>query len=124
VNRAEGLGRVNGATALTVGLAAAASPQRFLGLFGVDRREVTGAAAFGWRLFAARNLVIGFEAHRGDRTALGFFLPVQIADQIVFAHALRTGAVPRYGALMAMGTSGLIIALDLLRRSSEGPDHR
>jgi hypothetical protein len=119
MNRPEGLGRVNAAIALTVGLAGAASPRTLLGLFGVDRREVTGAAAFGWRLFAARNLVIGFEAYRGNRTALDLFLPVQLLDQIVFAHALRAGAVPRSGAMMAMATSDVIIALDLLRRAAK-----
>ena len=39
-----------------------------------------------------------------------------IADQAVFAHALRTGAVPRRSAALAMAVSGVLIVLDLLAR--------
>lgn len=117
--RAQALGRASAGVGLTVGTAAAISPRTLLRLFGVDRREVTGAAAFGWRLFAVRTLYISLSALRGRRAATDAFLPVQILDQVVFAHAYRTRAVPRPGALLAMATSGAIIMLDLLRRSAE-----
>ncbi len=102
---------------LAVGGAAAASPETMLRLFGIDRREVTGAAAFGWRMFAVRTLVISLAAVRGSQAAREAFLPVQVLDQMVFAHAGRTGAIPRRAAAMAMGTSGAIIALDLTARA-------
>jgi hypothetical protein len=66
-----------------------------------------------------RTAVIGAAALRGDERARAAFLPVQIADQAVFAHALRTRAVPPRAAVMAMAASGVIIALDLATRRAE-----
>jgi hypothetical protein len=78
---------------------------------------MTGAGAFGWRLFAMRNLVTGVSALRGQESARDAFLPIQVMDKMVFAHAYRTRAVPRPTAVLAMVTSGAIIALDLVRRA-------
>jgi hypothetical protein len=47
--------------------------------------------------------------------------PVQVLDQMVFAHAFRTRAIPRPAAVLAMATSGAIVALDLKRRGGAQP---
>jgi len=119
--RAEALSRLVAGIGLAVGVGAAISPRTLLRVYGVDRREVTGAGAFGWRLFATRNLYLGTAALSGQRAARQAFLPVQILDQIVFALAYRTRAIPRPAALLAMTTSATIIMLDLLRRAAERP---
>jgi hypothetical protein len=102
--------------ALAVAVIAAISPRIALRLFGTDSSEVTGAAVFGWRLFAVRIGYLGVLAWRGDRTATNAFLPIQVLDQIVFWHALATGSIRRRTAMLASTTSGAIILLDLLRR--------
>ena len=97
----------------------AVAPRTFLGLFGIPGDEVTGTAAFGWRLFAVRTGLISVLAWRGDETAQRVFLPVQILDQAVFWHAFATRVLgPRRASLLAAATSGAIIALDLARRRS------
>ena len=105
----------------TVAVASALSPRAFLRVFGVDPDEVTGAAAFGWRLFAVRTAYLSALAARGNSTAESAFLPVQLLDQLVFWHAFATRSVPRRAALLAAGTSGVIIGLDLLRRRRRAP---
>lgn len=109
-DRAEVLSRASGAIASSVGL----SPRLLLRAFGIAPNDMTGAAAFGWRLFGVRTLAVGASAYRGDEAARAAIPPVQIADQAVFAHALRTGAVPRRSAALAMAVSGVLIVLDLL----------
>lgn len=99
-----------------VAVASAVAPRTFLRLFGIAPREVTGAAAFGWRLFAVRTAYLSGLALRGDETAREAFLPVQVLDQVVFWHAFRQRSVPRRASLLAAATSGAIIALDLRRR--------
>jgi hypothetical protein len=111
--------RAQALVAVVVGGAATASPRALLRVFGIAPREVTGAAALGWRLFGVRTAAIGAAAARGDERARAVFLPVQVADQAVFAYALRTRAVPRRAAVMAMATSGVVVALDLAARSAE-----
>jgi hypothetical protein len=97
-------------------LGAGLAPRTFLRAFGIPAAEVTGAAAFGWRLFAVRTGYLSVLAWRGDRAARDAFLPVQALDQVVFWHAYRTGTVPRRAAVLAATTSGAIVVLDLLRR--------
>ena len=92
------------------------SGRPFLRLFGIPDHEVTGAAAFGWRLFAARTAYISALAWRGNETARDMFLPVQLLDQAVFWQAFARRSVPRRASLLAAATSGAIIALDLARR--------
>ena len=87
-----------------------------LSLFGVESGEVTGAASFGWRLFGVRTVAISAAALAGSRVAREAFLPVQLADQLVFAHALRSRSVAPRTAGMAIATSAAIIALDLAAR--------
>lgn len=103
--------------ALGVAAGAAFAPRPFLRVFGIPPEEVTGAATFGWRLVAARNVYISALALRGNETARDAFLPIQLLDQVVFWHAIATRSVPRRAGLMAAGASGAIIALDVARRA-------
>jgi hypothetical protein len=80
---------------------------------------VTGAAEFGWRLFAVRTAYLSALSARGGAAARAAFLPIQLLDQAVFWHAYASGSVPRRAALMAAAASGAIIALDLSRRAAE-----
>lgn len=99
--------------AALVAVGAGMAPRRFLRLFGVPGREVTGAAAFGWRLFAVRTAYLTALAVRGDESARNASLPVQMLDQVVFWHAIANRSVPRRAAALAATASGAIIALDL-----------
>ena len=100
-----------------VSIAAAVSPRALLAAFGIAPREVTGAAAFGWRLFAVRTAYLSAAGWRGDAAARTAFLPVQVLDQVVFWHAYSSRAIPLRAAALAAGTSGAIVALDLVRRA-------
>jgi hypothetical protein len=108
------------AVGATVAAGTGLAPRQFLRLFGIDPSEVTGAAAFGRRLFAVRTAYLSALAARGNATAQDAFLPVQVLDQAVFWHAFATRSVPRRAALMASAASAAIIALDAVRRRS-GP---
>lgn len=111
---AKGMAAIGG----TVAAGSALSPRLFLKIFGIDESEVTGAARFGWRLFAVRTAYISALAVRGDSTARAAFLPVQLLDQAVFWHAFADRSVPRRASVMAAAASGVIIALDLRRREA------
>ena len=120
----ESLWRAVAGIALSVGTGVALAPGRFARLYGLPTRAMTGTAAFGWRLFAVRTLVIGGAALAGSPAARAAFVPVQILDQLVFLHALATRSVPRRAALLAMGTSGAIVALSLAAQAApdDAPD--
>ncbi|UJA20748.1 hypothetical protein HJD18_11370 [Thermoleophilia bacterium SCSIO 60948] len=111
--------RAIGGIATGVGIAAAISPRHLLRAYGVDAAEVTGSATLGWRLFAARNLVIGPRVFQGDADARRTAIAVQALDQAAFLAALRNRDVPAPTAIAAMATSGAIIALGLLGRDGE-----
>lgn len=78
----------------SVAAASALSPRAFLRLFGISPDEVTGAAAFGWHLFAVRTAYISRLALRGNATAREAFLPIQLLDQAAFWHAFKTRSFP------------------------------
>lgn len=99
-----------------VAVGSALAPRAFLRGFGIDRGEVTGAAVFGWRLFATRTAYLSVLAWRGDTAARDAFLPLQALDQVVFWNAYRERSVPRRAAVLAAATSGAIVALDVARR--------
>lgn len=120
VRMSERVARGMAAIAGAVAVGSAVSPRALLGVFGIPTDQVTGAAAFGWRLFAVRTAVLSGLAWRGDETARRAFLPVQALDQVVFWHAYATRSVPRRTALLAAGTSAVIIALDVARRRAGG----
>ena len=105
-----------GAGAGAIGVAAVLSPTLLGRVFGLTE-PATGGGALAWRLFGVRTALIGVAAVRGSAQARRAVLPVQAADQLVFLHALVTGSVPRRTALMAMATSGALIAGCLVARS-------
>lgn len=107
------------AIGLGAALGSALAPRPFLRVFGIPGEEVTGAAVFGWRLFAVRTAYLSTRALRGDPGARAAFLPVQALDQAVFWHAFATRSVPRRAAVLAAATSGAIVALDLARRRAD-----
>lgn len=102
----------------TVAVGSALSPRAFLRLFGIHPGDVTGAGAFGWRLFAVRTAYLSALAARGDETARAAFLPIQLLDQVVFWHAFATRSIPRRAAVMGAAASGVIVALDMRRRAA------
>jgi hypothetical protein len=104
---------------LSVAAGGALAPKPFLRAFGVDPAEVTGAAEFGWRLFAARTAYISVGALRDAPGARDAFLPVQALDQAIFWHAFGRRSVPRRAAVMAAAASGAIVALDVVRRRAQ-----
>jgi hypothetical protein len=100
-----------------VSLAAALAPRRFLSVFGVADHD-NGAGRLAWRLFAVRTATISVLAARGDETAQGMFLPVQLMDQAAWWWGYRRGEVPLRTAGLAAAASGAIIALDVTRRAT------
>lgn len=100
----------------TVGVAAAVAPDLLLRLFGLPRDALTPAGRLGWRLFAARNIYLTAQALRGDESAANAFGPVQALDQVVFWGAFAKNDLPRPTSLLAIGTSGIIVGLDQVRR--------
>lgn len=110
---AKGMAAIGG----TVALGSAVAPKAFLRPFGIPAEDVTGAAEFGWRLFAVRTAYLSALAARGDEAARAAFLPVQVLDQVVFWHAFARRSVPRRAAVLAAAASGAIVALDLQRRA-------
>ncbi len=101
-----------------VGIGAMVSPEALQRMFGVPRSQVTAAGALGWRLFAARNLYLGARALRGDRQAVAAYGHLQVIDQAVFWSALSSGRIPRRTSVLAILTSGAVVALDRHRRSA------
>lgn len=102
---------VVGTVATAVGAAALLSPGSLLQAYGLPPASTAGDSGLAWRLFGARTAVLGAAVLRGDACARAAVLPVQLLDQVVFAHALLTHAVPRRTALAAMATSAGLIAL-------------
>ncbi len=122
--RIERAARGMAAIGLTAAAGSGLAPRAFLRVFGIPGEDVTGAAAFGWRLFAVRTGYLSVMALRGDEAARAAFLPVQALDQAVFWQAYAAGSVPRRAAVLAAATSAAIIGLDLARRSAGGRDPR
>ncbi len=106
--RAEGYARAAAGTALAIGVGALLAPRALVRLYGMDPAEMTGVGAFGWRLFAVRNIVLGGAALAGHPAARDVTLFIQAPDQLVFAHAFRTRSIPRPTAALAMLTSALV----------------
>lgn len=102
-----------------IGLGAAISPALLQRTFGIPASETTGAGAFGWRLFATRNLFLTARALQGDATAIAAFGQLQVLDQVVFWHAFARRSIPRRTAVLAAATSAAIVVLDVHRRSGD-----
>lgn len=103
----------------SVGVAAAVAPDLLLRLFGVPD-TLTPAGRLGWRLFAARNIYLTGRALAGDEAAENAFGPLQALDQVVFWGVFVRQDLPRRTSLLAIGTSGMIVALDQVRRRRMG----
>ena len=117
-NPGEAIWKSVSAGAFLIGLGFALAPRRIARLYGLPVDELTGASDFAWRLFAARNLVVGGAALAGA-AARQLILPVQVVDQAIFLHALATGTVPKRTALSAIATSAAIIAACLAASRAE-----
>jgi hypothetical protein len=87
-------------------------------LYGVPTSEVTGIGAFAMRLFGIRNLAVGLANAAGAQWAKDFTLAIQAPDIAMFAHAYRSGYVPKQAAAGALATAGLVTALALGARRS------
>jgi hypothetical protein len=103
--------RALGAVGILVGLSFVFAPRLVFRLFGMNPGELTNGAKFGWRLFAARNLVIGTAVASGSRGGQQLVVPIQAVDQAVFWVSWKRGEIPLRTALMSAATSGLVIAL-------------
>lgn len=101
-----------------IGLGAIAAPEKLVALYGVPSGEVTGIAAFAMRLFGIRNLAVGLANASGRKWAKDFTLYIQAPDLAMFAHAFRSGYVPKQAAAGAMATAGLVTALSLVARDA------
>lgn len=110
----EPLHRLASGIAIGVGLGAALSPARLLGLYGID--ELGGAGDLGWRLFAIRTLAVGAAAMGGSPLARDLLIGVQAPDQVAFAHGAATGTISSRAAALASATSAGIVALCLEAR--------
>ncbi len=64
-------------------------PDLLVRAYGMDPGEMNGVSSFGWRLFAARNLVLGGAAIAGAPWARDITLLVQAPDQLVFFTQLK-----------------------------------
>ena len=102
---------VVGTVATAIGATALLSPGSLLRAYGLPPAAAAGGSGLAWRLFGVRTAVLGAAVLRGDAGARAAVLPVQLLDQVVFAHALLTHGVPRRTALAAMATSAGLIAL-------------
>jgi hypothetical protein len=99
-----------------IGLGAILAPDKLVALYGVPSSEVTGIAAFAMRLFGIRNLAVALANAGGAQWAKDFTLAVQAPDIAMFAHAYRTGYVPKPAAAGALATAGLVTALCIAAR--------
>lgn len=107
------------AIGLSVGVAALIAPHRLVQAYGVDPDEMSGVGAFGWRLFAVRNVAIGLAALGGDNTARRLLPIVQPPDQLVFLHAARAGHIPWWTCGLAMVTSTAVMLLGIIAKANE-----
>jgi hypothetical protein len=96
-----------------IGVGAILAPEKLVALYGVPSGEVTGIAAFGMRLFGIRNLAVALANAGGQQWARDFTLAIQAPDIAMFAHAYKTGYVPKQAAAGALATAGLVTALSL-----------
>jgi hypothetical protein len=110
------LNRIIAAIEIAIGTGAVLAPQKLVAVYGVPSGELTGIGAFGMRLFGIRNLLTGLSAASGSQYARDYTLAVQAPDIAMFAHAFKTGYVPRRAAAGALATAGLVTGLALTAR--------
>jgi hypothetical protein len=99
-----------------IGLGAIVAPDKLIALYGMSPKELNGIGKFAMRLFGIRNLGVGIANATGAQWARDFTLYVQAPDIAMFAHAYKTGYVPKLAAGGALATAGLVTALSLAGR--------
>lgn len=99
-----------------IGIGAIVAPDKLIAAYGMSPKEMNGIGAFGMRLFGIRNLAVGIANAAGAQWARDFTLAIQAPDIAMFAHAFKTGYVPKQAAAGALATAGLVTALSLAAR--------
>lgn len=97
----------------SVSLMSIAAPRLLLKILGLPPAQLTPAASFGLRLFAARTLMVCALAVGGNETARRMFLPLQALDQLAWWDMYRRGELGLRPTLTATLISGAIILLGL-----------
>jgi hypothetical protein len=99
-----------------IGVGAIVAPDKLIAAYGLEPSELNGIGKFGFRLFGIRNLCVALANAAGQPWASDFTLYVQAPDIAMFAHAYKTGYVPKQAAAGALATAGLVTALSLAAR--------
>jgi hypothetical protein len=99
-----------------IGVGAIVAPDKLIAAYGMSPKEMNGIGAFAMRLFGIRNVAVALANARGERWAKDFTLAIQAPDIAMFAHALKSGYVPKTAAVGALATAGLVTALSLAAR--------
>jgi hypothetical protein len=99
-----------------IGIGAIVAPDKLIAAYGMSPKEMNGIGAFGMRLFGIRNLAVAVANASGQKWARDFTLAIQAPDIAMFAHAYKTGYVPKQAAGGALATAGLVTALSLAAR--------
>lgn len=100
-----------GGLALAVGVAAAVAPDHAGRAFGIPSGQLVGPGVLGFRLFGVRTGVVAAAVLAGSVDARRAVVLVQLLDQLVFMHALRSGDISRRTAVLCAGTAAVLIAL-------------
>ena len=110
------LNRIVAGIEIAIGAGAVFAPDKLVATYGIPARDMNGIATFGMRLFGVRNLAIGLLSLQGNQSARDFTLAIQAPDVAMFAHAFKTGYVPKQAAGGALATAGLVTALSFAAR--------
>lgn len=101
---------------IAIGAGAILAPDKLIAAYGMSPKEMNGIGKFGFRLFGIRNFMVGLALLSGRKEAEDLTLAVQVPDALMFAHAYRTGYVPKQAAAGALATAGLVTGLALAGR--------
>lgn len=99
-----------------IGVGSIVAPDKLIAAYGMKPSDLNGIGAFAFRLFGIRNVMVALANARGQAWAKDFTLAVQAPDALMFAHAFRTGYVPKPAAAGALATAGLVTALSVAAR--------
>ncbi|HKJ36652.1 MAG TPA: hypothetical protein VKA36_08810 [Solirubrobacterales bacterium] len=114
---AETLYRVAGTIGLLVGVGALISPGLLTRLYGV-KEEQNDIGAFGWRLFAIRNIYTSSRALLGDQGARDAVMLMQPPDMAVFILSYRAGRLPGLTTVLALISAAAVLAASAFARRS------
>lgn len=99
-----------------IGIGATLAPDKLIAAYGMKPEDLNGIGAFAFRLFGIRNVAVAVANARGEQWASDLTLQLQLPDALMFAHAFRTGYVPKQAAAGALATAGLITALSFVAK--------